>query len=128
MIVLLSIKIILYCIAYSLSMKTCKTEYASCWYMTIEQATCIRMYMDILYFLHRFGPLRNQWCVRFESKNGQMKHYVSWNFKNVPLTVATYHQQWMCYNFAVRPGQETSGFLYPGDKISFGMYSNLHIR
>ena len=56
-----------------------------------------------------------------------MKCYVSWNFKNVPLTVPTYHQQWMCYNLVVRPGQETSGFLYPGDEISFGMYGNLHI-
>lgn len=70
--------------------------------------------------MHRFGPLRNQWCMRFESKNGQIKSFTSSNFKNVPLTVATYHQQWMCYNLAIRPGQETSNFLYAGDEISSG--------
>lgn len=58
--------------------------------------------------------------MRFESKNGQMKRFTSYNFKNVPLTVATYHQQWVCYNLAVRPGQETSNFLYAGDEISSG--------
>ena len=63
--------------------------------------------------------------MRFESKNGQMKRFISWNFKNVPLTVATYHQQWLCYNLAVRPGQETSNFLYAGDEISSGNHTSL---
>ena len=43
----------------------------------------------------RFGPLKNQWCMRYESKNAQMKRFVSRSFKNVPLTVAIHHQQWM---------------------------------
>lgn len=68
----------------------------------------------------RFGPLKNQWCMRYESKNAQMKRFVSRSFKNVPLTVAIHHQQWMCYHLATRPGQATSNFLYNGDEIMSG--------
>ena len=76
----------------------------------------------LLPLTHRFGPLRNQWCMRYESKNGQIKKFLSSCFKNVPLTVATYHQQWMCYHLAVRPGQEFSRYLYTGDEISSGKF------
>ena len=69
----------------------------------------------------RFGPLRHHWCMRFESKNAQMKGFVTNCFKNVPLSVAIRHQQWLCYNLAVRPGQYTSGFIYPGDEIISGI-------
>ena len=69
---------------------------------------------------YRFGPLRNQWCMRYESKNAQMKQYVSHCFKNVPLTVAVHHQLWMCYNLATHPGQNTSNFLYSGDEVASG--------
>lgn len=67
-----------------------------------------------------FGPMKNQWYMRYESKNAQMKRFVSCSFKNVPLTVAIHHQQWMCYHLATRPGQATSNFLYRGDKIMSG--------
>ena len=55
--------------------------------------------------------------MRFESKNGQIKRFILHNYKNVALTVATHHQQWMCYHLAIQPGQEDSNFLYAGDEI-----------
>ena len=60
------------------------------------------------------------------SKNGQIKKFISFSFKNVPLTVATYHQQRMCYHLAVRSGREVSDFLYAGDKISLHVYIFIH--
>ena len=65
----------------------------------------------------RFGPLRNTWCMRFESKNKEMKHYVTNCYKNIPYSVSVRHQQSLCYLLAVRPGQNTSNFLYAGDEI-----------
>ena len=56
--------------------------------------------------------------MQYESKNGQMKKFVSHNVKNIPLTTATYHQQRMCYNLAAKPGEEVSNFLYAGDEVS----------
>ena len=43
---------------------------------------------------------------------------MSRSFKNVPLTVAIHHQQWMCHQLLVRPGQVASNFLYAGDITS----------
>ena len=68
----------------------------------------------------RFGPLRNQWCMRFELKNAQIKSFVTHSFKNVPMTVAIRHQLAMCYSLACRPGQEVSHFLYNGDELMPG--------
>ena len=64
--------------------------------------------------------------MRFEGKNKLLKSYISRCFKNVPLTAAIHHQQWMCYKLAARPGQTTSNYLYPGDKIVSGLY-NVHV-
>lgn len=68
----------------------------------------------------RFGPLRQHWCMRFESKNAQIKSFVSRCFRNVPLSVAIHHQQWMCYQLLTQPGQDNSNFLYAGDIIISG--------
>ena len=43
---------------------------------------------------------------------------MSHSFKNVPLTVAIHHQQWICYQLLVHPGQVASNFLYAGDITS----------
>ena len=59
--------------------------------------------------------------MRFESKNAQIKRFVSRSFKNVPLTVAVHDQQWMCYQLATCPGQGTSNFLYAGDEVGSGL-------
>ena len=52
----------------------------------------------IMYHIHnmslhacRFGPLQNTWCMRFESKNKEMKHYVTNCYKNVPYSVSVRH-------------------------------------
>jgi hypothetical protein len=66
-----------------------------------------------------FGPLRHHWCMRFESKNAQMKGFTTNCFKNIPLSVAIRHQQWLCYHLAVRPGQ-ISNFIYSGDEVLSG--------
>ena len=50
-----------------------------------------------------------------------MKRFVSQSFRNVPLSVAIHHQQWMCYQLSTRPGQDTSNFLYPGDDVISGI-------
>ena len=68
----------------------------------------------------RYGPLRLHWCMRFESKNAQLKGFMSRSFRNVPLTVAIHHQQWMCYQLLTHPEQVTSNFLYAGDIITSG--------
>ena len=70
--------------------------------------------------IHRFGPLRVQWCMRLESKNAQIKRFISGCFKNVPLSAAIHHQQWMCYMLSTRPGQSTTNFLYSGDTVISG--------
>ena len=72
----------------------------------------------------RFGPLRNTWCMRFESKNKELKQYTSSCFKNVPLSIAIKHQQSLCYLLAVPSGSSTSSFLYPGDEVLGGSVSN----
>jgi len=58
--------------------------------------------------------------MRFESKNAQIKGFVSHCFRNVPLSVSIHHQQWMCYQLLTSPGQATSNILYPGDHIVSG--------
>ena len=69
-----------------------------------------------MYVLHRFGPLRHHWCMRFESKNAQIKRFLSpQSYKNVPLSVSIHHQMWMCYQLLTQPEQSTSNFLYSGD-------------
>jgi len=59
--------------------------------------------------------------MQFESKNSQIKRFISSNFKNVPLTVAINHQKWMNYRLLERPGEQDSNFLYAGDEIGNGM-------
>ena len=71
-------------------------------------------------FQFRFGPLRHQWCMRFEAKNHQLKRFVGLNFKNVPKSVASRHQNKMCLNILSSPGNNTT-FLYKGDVIGKGM-------
>ena len=68
----------------------------------------------------RFGPLRHQWCMRFEAKNHYIKRLVGLNFKNIPKSVATRHQYYMCLRQLSPPGMSTN-FLYIGDKIGKGI-------
>ena len=93
--------------------------YQRCIILSIFQSKCWGMYMCmcvcqtrtcecgwvtyVLWF--RFGPLRYTWCMRFESKNKQIKEFTSGCFKNVPLSIAQRHQQMMAYLLAVKRGK-----------------------
>ena len=55
--------------------------------------------------------------MRFESKNKEMKHFVTNCYINVPYSVSVHHQQSSCFLLAVRPGEDMSTFLYAGDEI-----------
>lgn len=79
----------------------------------------VQCHIHVLFF-YRFGPLRQHWCMRFESKNAQIKRFVSSSFKNVPLTVAIHHQQWICHQLATHPSQTVSNFFYSGDEVISG--------
>lgn len=81
--------------------------------------TIIRSCNIIMTFVHRFGPLRHQWCMRFEEKNHSMKMMVGLNFKNVPKSVAVRHQYYMCLQLLSPPGC-ISNFLYKEDKVGKG--------
>jgi len=39
-----------------------------------------------------FGPLRNHWCMRMEAKNGLFKQKRWYNFRNIALSLATFHR------------------------------------
>lgn len=61
--------------------------------------------------------------MRFESKNAQIKSFLSHSFKNTPLTAAIHHQQWMCYTVLTDPRQTKSNFFYAGDEVNSGIYT-----
>ena len=46
--------------------------------------------------------------MRFEAKNHQLKRFVGLNFKNVPKSVASRHQNKMCLNMLSSPGNNTT--------------------
>ena len=71
--------------------------------------------MYLLNFLYRFGPLRHQWCMRFEGKNHQLKRLVGQNFKNVSKSVANRHQYQMCLEM-----MEGEKILQCNEKIGMG--------
>lgn len=90
--------------------------------------TCVSTNKSFIFMIISYGPLRHHWCMRYESKNAQMKSFVTNCFKNVALSVAIRHQQWLCYQLLVHPSQSISGFLYKGDQVSSGaLYYNLII-
>ena len=82
-----------------------------------------------MYVLHRFGPLRHHWCMRFESKNAQIKRFLSLqSYRNVPLSVSIHHQMWMCYQLLTQPEQSTSNFLYIVIADSVSMMESIRMK
>ena len=67
--------------------------------------------------IRRFGPPRAYWCMRFEGKNRLFKDMIGHNFKNIPLTLARQHQEWMCYQLLGAQGVKKPNFLYRGDEV-----------
>lgn len=100
------------------------------YYGELTNNTCLLLFSInfSLFVVYRFGPLRHQWCMRYESKNAQMKRFVvARSYKNVPLSVAIHHQLWMCHQLATRPGQTYSNYLYGGDTVASGKRSYSYI-
>lgn len=62
--------------------------------------------------------------MRFEAKNHYIKMLVGLNFKNIPKSVATRHQYYMCLQLLSPPGS-ASKFLYNGDEIGKGNVSKV---
>lgn len=58
--------------------------------------------------------------MRFEAKNAYIKRCVGKNFKNLPHSVATRHQNFMCLQLLSIPHVASSNFLYKGDEIGKG--------
>ena len=83
------------------------------------------------YLLHfavqilRFGPLRNQWLFRFESKNNSFKNFKFKNFINLPLSMAKHHQMSACYSFLTSSGERSDNYLYSGDYVKEGQVINI---
>jgi hypothetical protein len=64
-----------------------------------------------------FGPLRHHSCMRFESKNGFFKLKRWFNFRNVPRSLSSYHQKWMCMQMTSNGGNRSTVYLYRGDEV-----------
>ena len=75
--------------------------------------------------LLRFGPLRNQWLFRFESKNNSFKNFKFKNFINIPLSMAKHHQMALCYSFMNSLGERSDNYLYSGDSVKEGREVNI---
>ena len=78
--------------------------------------------------LCRFGPHRNTSCMRFEAKNSQMKGYLHGNYKNVPFSVATRHQEWLCAQLLSSTSFFTVGDQYSGKIIITYSYIIIYIQ
>ena len=68
----------------------------------------------------RFGPLRNQWLFRFESKNNSFKNFKVYNFINLPYSLTKYHQMASCYSLMGSYGERSENYLYSGDIVKEG--------
>jgi hypothetical protein len=74
-----------------------------------------------------FGPMRNHWCMRNESKNGFFKQKRWFNFRNLPKSLALYHQQWMCLQMVGSDGQRSDSYLHLGDEVQEGVLVDAHV-
>jgi len=72
-----------------------------------------------------FGPMRNHWCMRYESKNGFFRQKRWFNFRNLPKSLAIYHQQWMSMNMSGPNGSRSEIYLYRGDEIKDGIMTTV---
>ncbi len=61
--------------------------------------------------LRKFGPLRHQWCMRMEAKNGFFKKKKFKNTKNLPMSVAYEHQFWMAAQRTEDDGTACKSYL-----------------
>lgn len=67
-----------------------------------------------------YGPLRHLWCMRFEGKNGFFKVKKWRNFRNLPYSLAKYHQLHMLHRQTGSGCSTNENFLYAGDVVASG--------
>jgi len=77
---------------------------------------CIHLPKQIL----MFGPLRNQWCMRYEGKHGFFKNHKWRSFRNIQKSLAEKHELWMCYKMFTGEGPNMN-YLYSGDVVVSGL-------
>jgi hypothetical protein len=70
--------------------------------------------------LQDFGPGRFQWCMRFEAKHAFFKNKKWKSMKNLPLSMARFHQKFLCRQMTSSVGQPNGNFLYSGDEVREG--------
>ncbi len=68
-----------------------------------------------------FGPLRHHWAMRFEAKHSWSTSRKTKNFKNLPKTISTKHQKYMCHQMTDKFGRKHANFLYRGDIVKEGL-------
>ena len=77
-------------------------------------SSCKTTYLIYAMYVCRCGPLVRQWCMRYEAKHKYFKKIAQTlgNFINVPKTVATRHQRFMCYKMTCSTNflQEENGY------------------
>lgn len=67
-----------------------------------------------------YGPLRQQSCMRFESKHGEFKDHRWRNFRNLPLSMLTRHQLKLLHGMTNSLGQPVMKYLHTNDQNSLG--------
>ena len=65
--------------------------------------------------MQNFGPLRHQWCMRFKAKHAFVK-----NKNGNALSMANFHQKWLCGQMIVTNATLSENVLYQGDQIEEG--------
>ena len=71
-----------------------------------------------------FGPLRHQWCMRFEGKNGFFSDRRYKNFKNLPFSLAKRHQLYMAHKQSGSTNGRNPNYVYEGDSVASGSIVN----
>lgn len=64
-----------------------------------------------------FGPLRHQWCMRFEAHFNVFKNRKWGSFKNIPLSMSRYHLLRSAYYQSNSTGEPNPNFLYGCDEV-----------
>jgi len=75
--------------------------------------------------IRNFGPARNHWAMRFEAKHGFFKRKKMRCTKNVPLSLASEHQMWMCCQQHDDKGCKSTHYLRQPSVSSGGEYVGL---
>lgn len=68
--------------------------------------------------IKNFGPLRHQWCMRWEAHFSVLKGRKWGSFKNISYSMANFHQLWSCYHQLGINGKNPN-YLYKGHSITY---------